>query len=616
MKHLLAVLLCLLLCGCTPQTTPEITPETEVPTETTPAKISMYDPSHPMERLYPGEVRAYPLSMRKVHGILPFGKHVVTLSGYGSTTLTLLTGNELCQEASVTLDFELRQEDPSLRQHDGFLSFFDPQAQETIVLDRSLREIRRIAAPSGLSGSPLLSDDCSTLYYCTGWAVMAWDLESGIRRTVRELHYESQELRAIHREDTILQCSILEDGAEKQLFLSADNGMEQEIVSGSAAVFTRESRYFTALPAGNMTLLVYGDEGTQPRMLLPEQYLNDQYYMEEDHAVVTVRNAGDGITLDYYELSTGILRTSLVLEPLQSPKNIINCKGHSLYILTFDPDADCDVLYRWDVLQQLPESGNVTDHSFPYYLADAPDTEALAACQEYADAIGEKYGITVRIWEDASAVQPWDYQFTPEYLAPIVRRELELLDNILARYPDAILRQTAGHFSGLTIGLVRQITGSPQTGSLSTATGIQFFRDGEAYVAVAAGKYAPQALLHELYHAMESYILTESTALDQWDSLNPAGFTYGTSTQEWDIYLSGQTRAFVDSYSMTYPKEDRARIFEYGMLPGNEELFRSEYMQRKLNAVCTAVRDAYGLKRTPEALPWEQYLVTAIAPPK
>ena len=83
MKHLLAVLLCLLLCGCAPQTTPE----TEAPTETVPETISMYAPGHPMELAHPGEVRAYPLTLRKVQGILPFGKHVVTLSGYGSVAL-------------------------------------------------------------------------------------------------------------------------------------------------------------------------------------------------------------------------------------------------------------------------------------------------------------------------------------------------------------------------------------------------------------------------------------------------------------------------------------------------------------------------------------------------
>lgn len=59
---------------------------------------------------------------------------------------------------------------------------------------------------------------------------------------------------------------------------------------------------------------------------------------------------------------------------------------------------------------------------------------------------------------------------------------------------------------------------------------------------------------------------------------------------------------------MTFPKEDRARIFENAMLPGNAELFASQTMQRKLRAVCESIRDAYGLRKWEETFPWEQYL--------
>jgi hypothetical protein len=37
-------------------------------------------------------------------------------------------------------------------------------------------------------------------------------------------------------------------------------------------------------------------------------------------------------------------------------------------------------------------------------------------------------------------------------------------------------------------------------------------------------------------------------------------------------------------------------------------------MQRKLNALCVGIREAYRLKKHPEALPWEQYLVTPLVP--
>ena len=97
MKHLLAVLLCLLLSGCAPQTSPD----TEVPSETVPEKTSMYDPLHPIELAYPGEVRAYPLTYEDVHGILACGNDVLTLSGEEHTTLTLLTGDDLLYDITI-----------------------------------------------------------------------------------------------------------------------------------------------------------------------------------------------------------------------------------------------------------------------------------------------------------------------------------------------------------------------------------------------------------------------------------------------------------------------------------------------------------------------------------
>jgi len=612
MKHLTVVLLCLLLCGCGRQTStppPEVLPETQAAT-----MAGMYDPDHPMEKAYPGQVRAYPLTLRKVRGIRTAGTDVLVLSGYGSTRLTLLTGEDLREKAGLNLNFSLDPEDPSLQVHETAISYFDPVTLETVVLDFSLRETRRITGPEGLSGKPILSEDGKTLYYCTGWSVVAWDLESGIRRTLKELSYESQELTALHLKDQILECSIRHNGGTTKLLLSADQGLEISSLPEGAALYTRDNRYFTVFPGGYQTLLIYADTDTAPNLLLPEENWHQEYYLSEDHAAVILRSCETGNRLDYYELNTGILRASILLEELQTPKAITNSKDHAVYILTYDPEADCDILYRWDVLRQTPDPSNVTSCKTEYHSADNPDMEKLSQCREYARSIGEKYGIQVRIWEDALAVQPWDYQFQPEHLVPVLQKELDLLDKRLAQYPEDVLQQTTDHFSGLTLCLVRQINGTEDGHGLNAATGIQFFEDNHAYVVITTGKHSRQALYHELYHVMETHLLTESTALDQWDSLNPAGFVYGSIPEKPDVYLQGQTRAFVDRYSMSASKEDRARILEYAMLPGKEEIFRSEYMQRKLRTICEGLRDAYNLEKSPGVLPWEQYLVNPLTP--
>ncbi len=613
MKHFLAVLLCLLLCGCGQQASPAL-PETEPEAPAVPVMAGLYDPNHPIEQTYPGLVRAYPLTLRKVQGIYAFGNDVLVLSGYGNTTLTLFTGEQLQEIASLTLDFQLQQDDASFQIHENTISFFHPEQRETIVLDRCLRQLRRISLPDELSGSPILSPKADTLYYCTGWSVVAWDLESGIRRTVKELSYDHQELTALHLDGQILECSIQHDGMTTKLLLSADQGLEIGSLPEDAVLTTGGSTYFTAMVSGYQTLLIFGDSETAPELLLPDQLWQQQFYLPEDHSAVTVASSGDGTRLDYYELNTGILRSSLTLPQLQTPKSIGNTRGHCVYILAYDPEADCDILYRWDVLRQKPDPGNTATYTAAYRPAEDPDEQALGACQEYARAIGEKYGITLRIGEDALAVQPWDYSFQPEHLAPILEKELKLLDQRLEQYPKTVLEQTKSHFTNLTLCLVRSINGTGDSQSLSSATGIQFFRDNEAFVVITTGKHSQQALYHELYHVMQTHILTESTALDVWETLNPAGFVYGDSHPDADIYLQGQTRAFADRYSMGALKEDQARILENAMLQGKKTLFQSEYMQRKLTALCTGIREAYRLKDHPDILPWEQYLVTPLIP--
>lgn len=613
MKQLTAVLLCLLLCGCARQASPAL-PETIPETTAQAVMAGLYDPQHPITQKYGDLVRAYPLTQRKANGILAAGKDVLVLSGNSSTRLTIFTGEDLQKTANITLDFPLQQEDPSLRIHSNGISFFDPRQQITRLLDPSLKETRQIKAPEGLTGKPILSSDTNILYYCTGWAVMAWDLDTGIRRTLKELAYESQELTGLHLDDQILECTIVSKGHTSKLLLSADLGLELKTLPENARLTTGASHYLAALPSGYQNLLVFGNLQNTPELLLPDSSWEQQYYLSEDHAAVTVSTSDGSTQLNYYELNTGILRSSLTLETSQRPKSIVNSKDHSVYILIYDPASDEDILYRWDVLRQAPDPGNVTSYKTGYHTAESPDLAALEACREHARNISEKYGITIQIWEDALQVQPWDYRFEPEYLAPILEKELILLDQRLARYPITVLEKAKSHFTGLTICLVRKISGTGDDRSLNSATGIQFFEDNEAYVAITTGKHSEQALYHELYHVIETRLLTESTALDQWESLNPAGFVYGEDQQNTDIYLQGQTRAFVDRYSMNYLKEDRARVMENALLPDKQEVFQSEYMQRKLIALCTGLREAFGLKKYPDILPWEHYLVNPLVP--
>lgn len=612
--YLLAALLCFLLCGCAQgPAQAETIPTAAAPSqeEAIPA-AAVYDPGHPQS--IPDLLQVYPLSLRNVQGLRTFEDGVLIFSGQGSTTLTLLTGENLTAAASTTLEFQLDPKDPSLQLHGDALSFFDPINREVVILDGSLKPIRQIAVPEDAVGAPILSRNRGTLYYCTSTAIRAWDLESGIRRAVKELAYEAQQLVGLHCGDSLLQCRVTEDGKITDLFLRTDSGILLEQWKGAVSLFTAGERYYAALPAGNLEFLVFGGDGIPVQALYPEDLASQSCFFPDIHAAAAWFQQEDGtVKLSCYALGSGLCRGTLTLPKYQHPKSIVCGSGTSLYVLTHDPEAGQDLLLRWEV----PEScGDSASYTAAYRTSAEPDGNALVQCQRYAEEIGSKYGIEILVWEDALTVQPWDYVFEAEYLDSVLTRELKRLDHWLSQYPQAVLTATASHFTSLKIALVRQISGSPASGSLDTATGIQFFDGTDAYVTISVGKYAQQALYHELFHVMETHLLNETSAFDDWDALNPSGFAYSynySPRPDSDLYLEDTHRAFIDSYSMSFPKEDRARIMEYAMLPAQEPLFSQDILQRKLKTLCEGIRQAYGLRKSPETFPWEQYLKKSLA---
>ena len=611
-KALCLIFACLLLCGCASQTTPEIgATAPTIPTYTAEdAPVPLYVPEHPLEQSAPGALRIYPLR-RKAHGILAMGGDLLALCGSGTTVLTLLTGDDMVVYATAELDFHLSADDPSLQIGADTLSYYDPVRRETVILSHGLKDVGRIAAPEGLIGSPVLSADRSTLFYCTANAIRAWDLESGIRRCVKELSHEAQEIVGVHQDDSVLQCRIVRDGEEQTLFLAADTGRLLREVPGNVSLDMQEGGYYASVPDGPVKLQLFGQSSSETQLLTPGDIYADCFFLNNQRRIVTVSQRKSPI-LDCYDLDSGLRVAELSIDGEYEFVSITARDEDSVFLLLNDRDEN-GILCRWDLCADASCTGDNQRYVGPRYTADSPDVAALSRCQAEAARLGEKCGIQVLIWEDPLGVAPWDYEFEPEYLAPVLSRELAALDQRLSYYPPEILAGIKEHFSDLTICLVRSIQGSPQSGSLENATGVQFCQDGHAYITIAVGQYAERALYHELYHVMETRLLTGSTAFDRWDALNPKGFTYdldytANRNRQAEQYLLPGSRSFVDTYSMSYPKEDRARIMETAMCDGNEELFRSSTMQGKLRCLSQAIREAYDLKKSPEVFRWERYL--------
>ena len=616
------ILLCLLLAGCSGKAEETAAP---VPTEAVPVSAAppagFHDPDNPLQAQYNGALRAYPLDIPGVTGMKTMGSDVLIFSDTDvSTVITRLSGEELYIAATVRLGFPLGADDPSLRVTDSAVSFFDPVNRQTVVLDGSLKEIMHIPAPEDLVGTPLLSDSRDALYYCTETGIYVRNLETGISRIIKEACFASQSVTGLQLNDTVLQCLVsVDEGDDRTLLLSTENGQLLYEGAGDMTMTSRGSSYYLSFPDGCIQAMVFGQEEESPRALTPAELSGQGYFLENFADAVTARAGSDGeIRLDYYDLDTGLRSGSLTIPGANLPVSVEKAADSLVYILTYDMGYGRETVYRWD--PDAPEFAvsDETVYTGPYYTVIEPDYHGLVWCQSYAKSIGEKYGIEVLLWEDAMAVQPWDYDFEIEYLVPVLKRELEWLEQRLANFPESVLKESAAHFSSVKICLVRKITGTAESGSLDGADGVQFFDGADAYIALAAGETSEKALYHELYHVMETHILGNSIALDQWAKLNPVGFEYdydylANAQRDGSEYLQPDTRSFVDTYSMSFPKEDRARILEYAMTEGNEELFAASPLQFKLKTLCQGIREAYGLKKSPESYLWEQYLVQPMA---
>ena len=68
---------------------------------------------------------------------------------------------------------------------------------------------------------------------------------------------------------------------------------------------------------------------------------------------------------------------------------------------------------------------------------------------------------------------------------------------------------------------------------------------------------------------------------------------------------------FIDSYSKTYPTEDRARIIEYSMVPDayTYEYFESSHLQEKLDYLCDCIRECWNSSGWVGKTQWEQFLI-------
>ena len=593
MKRLLIILMVLtLLAGCAPQQTPQTTePTTTEPAATEPA--GYYVPHSQIQTQTDGAVYAYALPDGTYTALFPTERGLLLADASGC--VTALTGEDCVPTAAAQTEVDFSRKVAYDITESG-LAYYNREKNQIVFLDLELRIQTRFELPITLPEAPVINLSSNELYYCQDKQVRAMDMTTGISRLLMSHYYVSAQLVDAYRSSAVLALRVTDrDQNVKTLAIDARTGQILYELRQEHTLYAPDGQYMYQAMDADVRLNIFGIQDKEPVSLNVDNTLYSAFPMWG--AVGCDMSSGSAV-LDYYDLSTGRRTAAVTLTGLDRI-DVVTGDGHYLWILGSSEGEP--MLCRWDMLKTPVVDDAV--YTSRVYTNENPDLEGLAHCQEKADELSRTYGIRVLIWQDAVS-QTGSYTAEAEYQVRSVQNMLDQLEVVLTQYPDGFLDSTI-RGGTLQIGLVRSVGGEYAS--------TQFFQDGDAYILLSSQTDILWEFVRNLAYVVDSHVLGNSRDYDDWEQLNPKGFSY-TYDYAWEhseekpIWLQDEERAFLDELAMVNPQEDRARIFLYAMQPDTQQYFASDTMQLKLRTLCEGIREAYGMEEWEESLPWEQYL--------
>ncbi len=571
-------MLVLALCGCQAKTAQN------APAEQTYSAGSVYVADSPVECQTNGAVQTYGVSPQ---GSLELGYldgYVLVFDTADKTRLCSLSGEDGSACGQVLLQDRLKSDD--MRYFDGLLGYYSEAENSLVYFDPTLHRTGRLPLHAPRVTQAVLSEKMDTLFYCTDDQVRALDLKTGLSRLLKANSTQT----VLDACGGLLLCRTETENGAYADFMSTGTGWT---VYQDAGLLTFESHggaYFLSRREGILCEYLFGTNQEDVRTFCPAEQDAECFWLPDMGCVLCVVCGEEAVTLSVYDLDSGLRTAAVAVPGLKTVSSAVGGNGAVWFVAG---GVDGSAVYRWDT-----EKSKVRDPAVYIsvrHTPQSPDTAGLEQCRVRAAALSEDYHVEIAF--DLLAC-PEGEAVVQEYQPAAIQIGLNRLGGALERFPEGFFQLLGGT---LHIQLVRTL---PKDLPM-------FWRNGEPYITLAIGEGMKDRLYRQLYHVLDNVIIGKSPLLDDWQALNPRDFSYDYHYWAYEDrtdspYLTGENRAFVDAYSMTFPREDRAAIFACAMADGNSALFATERMQRKLRQLCDAIRDACG--EFPQPPVWEQYL--------
>lgn len=604
MKRWLGVLaLLLLLSGCA-DTAPqdnqngELLSPPEAPDLVAP---ELYDPTDPMEDLTAGAVKAYPMKDGKCLSVVPMGKRLLLFTENG---VRLLRGERLTQIASAEIPGIPTPESGMLQVRDDGIAYYDAKGGQIVFLNTLLTQVGTVQLPEEIVGDVYLAEDWDHLYYCSEAGVHVMDLRTGVCRLLLAQNSAWQGISGGFLNGKVLRCTIRqENGTDRTFLFPVESGMIVAEGPHFAKMDGKDDCFYLPMETDGKQEHIFGKLEEQPwTFLAPENTI--VHPMPEINAALTQTVLAAGSRFDFYDIASGKRTASVEIPGITAIDDVFGVDGKVWFTCG-------DMLYGWNI-KSSPVEDEAVYTELRYHYAN-PDEEGLAAVGEQLAQIEQRFDVEIYYWNEVETLAPWDYTFEAEFLTEAYAQGLPALEKALSLFPEGFIKKAIQWTNSgkLHIVLLRGIYAQSTTEKYASAPGMQFTAEGDAYIALTLDENLEQWFYHEMGHLIDSRVLSTENTYSQWNKLNPWDFKYDNDyiknqDRTDSKYLYGDKRHFVDLYSMSFAVEDRSRIFEYACMPGNEEVFASKPMQKKLKRVCDGIREAFDLKD--ETYIWEQYL--------